>query len=234
MIKPDSPFMLTIKQLQYAYRQQEVLKHLDLEIPAGEIHGILGPNGAGKTTLFRLIAGWLKPRNGTIRWGDTPLNKEHTAFLETDPYFYPYTTGMEHLRLICDRPERIGQWNQLFDLPLKELADDYSTGMQKKLAFMGVLLQERPVLILDEPFNGVDFAGNEVMMAVIRRLGASNGITLVSSHVMQTLTHVCDRISVLKEGRIEQTVDRPGFASLEAQIREETTGHLNQLFGNWP
>ena len=225
--------MLTISHLEYAYGEKQVLTDLSLDIPGGEIHGILGPNGAGKTTLFRLVTGWLKPHSGSIRWEEAPLAKRQTAFLETDPYFYPYLTGLEYLRLIRDDPARIQQWNQLFDLPLDELADNYSTGMQKKLAFLGVLLQERPVLILDEPFNGVDFAGNEVMMAVIRRSGVLKSATLVSSHVLQTLTRVCDRISLLKDGRIGETVERPAFADLEARIRSETTGHLDELFEHW-
>ena len=225
--------MLQISELEYAYGEKPVLRGLDLEVAAGEIHGILGQNGAGKTTLFRLLAGWLKPQSGTIRWQGQGLAKQQTAFLETDPYFYPYLRGIEYLRLIRDDAIRIEQWSQIFDLPLDELAEEYSTGMQKKLAFLGVLLQERPLLILDEPFNGVDFAGNEVMMAVIRRSGLLKGATLISSHVLQTLTHVCDRISVLKDGAIAHVVERADFPALEAHIRAETTGHLDQLFEGW-
>lgn len=222
--------MLTIKNLEFGYGPKKVLHGLNIDIPGGEIHGILGPNGAGKTTLFRLVAGWLRPQSGEITWDGHPLHKRHTSFLETGPYFYPYMTGREYLRLIRDDPGRIDQWNRLFDLPLDEMAEDFSTGMQKKLAFLGVLLQERPVLILDEPFNGVDFAGNEVMMAVIRRSGILKGATLISSHVLPTLTQVCDRISVLKDGHIEQTIGRDAFPELEARIRSETTGHLDELF----
>lgn len=210
-----------------------MLENLSLEVPAGEIHGILGPNGAGKTTLFRLVAGWIKPLEGTIHCDGKPLSKRDTAFLETDPYFYPYLKGSEYLRLICDDRKKIETWNKLFDLPLDELVDDYSTGMQKKLAFTGVLLQERPVLILDEPFNGVDFAGNEVMMAVIRRSGMLKGATLISSHILNTLTRVCNRISLLGDGRILQTFERQEFDALEAKVRDDTSGLLDEVLKNW-
>ena len=225
--------MLEINQLNFSYGEKTVLQNLDLQVAPGEIHGILGANGAGKTTLFRLLAGWLKPKGGSIRWEGQAIGPRQTSFLETDPYFYPYLKGVEYLRLIRDAPERIQQWNQLFDLPLDELTDDYSTGMQKKLAFLGVLLQERPVLILDEPFNGVDLAGNEIMMAVIRRSGVLKGATFISSHILNTLTQVCDRISLLSGGRFTQTFGRAEFETLEASVRAESTAHLDQLFENW-
>lgn len=221
--------MLEIKELYFSYEKKPTLGNFNLSVPAGEIHGILGPNGAGKTTLFRLVAGWLKPGAGAITWHDQPLAKRQTAFLETEPYFYPYLKGMEYLRLIRDAPELIEKWNQLLDLPLEELTDNYSTGMQKKLAFLGTLLQDRPVLILDEPFNGVDFAGNEVMMAIIQRQGALKGATLISSHVLSTLTRVCDKISLLGNGQIVQTFDRADFAALESKVRDDTGELLDKI-----
>lgn len=220
--------MFTIRNLSFAYGRKPVLNNLDLQLPGNEVHGILGPNGAGKTTLFQLIAGALKPPPGTVLWQNQTLHKEQTAFLETNPYFYPYLQGVEYLRLICNDSKAIQQWNRLFDLPLDQLTDGYSTGMQKKLAFIGVLLQKKPVLVLDEPFNGVDFAGNEMMMAVIRRHCKIQGITLIASHILSTLTQVCDRISVLENGRIAQTFEKQDFAAMEAQIRTETDELLDK------
>jgi len=226
--------MLTIHQLTYSYGKNQVLHDLSMNISEGEIHGILGPNGAGKTTLFRLIANWLSAPPGAITWQSAPLRKRQTAYLETAPYFYPYLKGVEYLRLIRDEPAQIETWNQLFDLPLDDLVDGYSTGMQKKLAFIGVLLQNRPILILDEPFNGVDLAGNEMMMAVIRRLKNHAGITLISSHILHTLTHVCDRISLLDKGQIAQTFERKDFDALEKLVREEAQMLLDKTLENWP
>lgn len=220
--------MLTIQNLEFAYGRKHVLNGLDLTVPEGEVHGILGHNGAGKTTLFRLVAGWLPAPAGAVRWQGGRLDKRQTAFLETAPYFYPYITGEEYLRLIRPDTEGIRQWNRLFDLPLGELVDHYSTGMQKKLAFLGVLLQQRPVMILDEPFNGVDLSGNELMMAILRRKEALSGTILLSSHVLNTLTQVCDRISILRDGRLEKTVERPDFDQLEAESRQAAENLLQQ------
>lgn len=226
--------MLTIDQLHYSYGKHPVLEGISMQIPEGELHGVLGPNGAGKTTLFRLIANWLPAPADAITWQGAPVQKRQTAYLETAPYFYPYLKGVEYLRLIRDEPKQIETWNKLFELPLDDLIDGYSTGMQKKLAFIGVLLQNLPILILDEPFNGVDLAGNEMMMAIIRRRRNNKGITLISSHILHTLTHVCDRISLLDNGQITQTFDLKDFAALEKLVREEAHKRLDQTLENWP
>lgn len=225
--------MLTLEGLQFAYGNQPVLRHLDLQVPDGEIHGILGANGAGKTTLFRLLAGWLAPDAGDIRWNGQPLTKRQIAFLETDPYFYPYLKGVEYLRLIRDDQMAIEQWNQLFGLPLHHLVDEYSTGMQKKLAFIGTLLQQRPVLILDEPFNGVDLAGNEMMMAVLRRQEIRSGAMVIASHILSTLTQTCQRISILSGGQIRQTFTREAFDDLEKQVQADASNQLDHILSTW-
>ena len=225
--------MLRIEQLTYSYGKKQVLDSLSVQVAEGEIHGILGSNGAGKTTLFRLVANWLPSPPGAITWQEQAMHKHQTAYLETAPYFYPYLKGSEYLRLIRNEPEQIQQWNQLFNLPLNDLVDGYSTGMQKKLAFIGVLLQDRPIVILDEPFNGVDLAGNEMMMAVIRRRRNNAGIILISSHILHTLTHVCDRISLLDHGHITQTFEQKDFDTLEKLVRQETRTLLDKTLENW-
>lgn len=212
--------MLHIHNLHFQYRKgQPVLQGLDLQLTEGERHGIMGANGAGKTTLFHLLAGILPwPKEG-VKWHG---ERQSASFLEAEPYFYPYMTGGEYLRFISDRQDAIERWNRLFELPLEEFADEYSTGMKKKLGLMGVLLQEeRPLLILDEPFNGVDYESNEKMMAVLEHGPPGQRTVLISSHILPTLTRVCDRISVLKEGRIARTYTREAFAELEAQVKSD-------------
>ena len=222
--------MLSVDNVSYAFGKKQALQALSLSAEPGEIHGILGPNGAGKTTLFRIISGWLKPQSGAVRLDGAPAHIRKTAFLETENYFYPYVKGIEHLRLIKDDLPAIEQWNRLFQLPLERIAEDYSTGMKKKLAFIGVMLQERPLLILDEPFNGVDLESNELMMAVIRK-AASKRVTLVSSHILHTLTRVCDRISVMQGGQIEKTYEAAEFHSLERIVKEKVDREMEQAAG---
>ena len=224
---------LTINDLNFAYnKQRPVLQGLHLQIAQGEKHGILGENGAGKTTLFRLIAGWMPGAGeGSIRWNDAPLQRSDVAFLEAEPFFYPYMTGREYLRFVRDDHDLIERWNQVFNLPLEQYADEYSTGMRKKLALIAVLLQQRPVLILDEPFNGVDWESNEKIMALLAQGIARNAATLISSHILDTLTTVCDRISVLKEGVQRRTYVRAEFAELERESKLRLEVDVEGLLG---
>lgn len=210
-----------ITNLDFGYRSAEkILNGLSLQLVPGEKHGILGVNGAGKTTLFRLLSGQMKPNAGTIMHQDLPLRREQVSFLEAEPYFYPYMTGMEYLRFINDQPDQIERWNSLFDLPLPHYAEEYSTGMKKKLGLIGVLLQEkRPLLILDEPFNGVDFESNEIIMSVLKQNYTASRTVLISSHILPTLTRICQRISVLQNGSISRTYEQSEFGELEKMVQ---------------
>ena len=112
--------------------------------------------------------------------------KNHLGLLQTDPYFFPRITGQEYLRLLCNaRGIRTADFEarNIFELPLKQYALTYSTGMKKKLALMGILLQENDFFILDEPFNGVDIQSNIIITEIIRKVKGMNKIILISSHI---------------------------------------------------
>ncbi len=224
---------MDIQQISFAYTSSKpILQGLDLSLPIGEHHGILGPNGAGKTTLFRILSGQLPPQTGQILLNGALIQKEQVSLLEAEPYFYPYMTGMEYLRFVADQPSGIARWNSLFDLPLDAYAEEYSTGMKKKLALIGVLLQEeRPLLILDEPFNGVDFESAEIIMSVLNHEALSQRTILVSSHILTTLTRVCARISVLHEGLLARTYARTEFGELEAALQTDMEARVRGALG---
>jgi ABC-2 type transport system ATP-binding protein len=220
---------LHIQDLNFSYKNKApILRGVHLNVEKGQKHGILGANGAGKTTLFRLITGWL-PNQGKVLWSGHAIQSSEVAFLEAEPYFYPYMTGLEYLRFIRDDREKIGHWNAIFNLPLEQYAEEYSTGMKKKLALIATLLPERPLMILDEPFNGVDFESNEKSMAILQRGIIKDGTLLISSHILDTLTRVCDHISVLSEGQIIRTYNSGEFAELEAGIRASALSSLDHL-----
>ena len=213
--------MLDVNQVHLQLSGNSILNGLDFKAQAGAVLGILGRNGAGKTTLFRSIAGDYRLNSGEIRFHNKTLLPEQVAFLETDPYFYPYLKGFEYLQLIQNDKPRITEWGRFFDLPLEQYVDNYSTGMRKKLAFAGALLQNRPLLLLDEPFNGVDVESNEKIITLLKKIRAKQEKTmLISSHILSTLTAVCDQICIVEKGTVVRILEQIDFGQLDTFFSE--------------
>ena len=212
--------MIRVDDLRKGYGGRPVLRGLQLRFERGSVYGLVGENGAGKTTLFRCLAG-LESYTGSIHSELNPL-KDHLGFLPTDPPLLSYLTGREYLRFVCQargvQPERLDERN-VFDLPLDQYAVNYSTGMKKKLALLGVLFQQNEVFILDEPFNGVDIQSNLLISEIISALRDLGKTVLLSSHIFDTLRPVCDEIGLLREGQITESVKRGDFDRIEAEMR---------------
>ncbi|MFK7771597.1 MAG: ATP-binding cassette domain-containing protein [Saprospiraceae bacterium] len=214
--------MLEIKNLAVSYGKNEVLKNVNLTFASGMIHGVLGINGAGKSTLFNTIYGFKKPNAGSAQFQNRTIQNGDIGFMETSCYFYPLMTGFEYLKLlgIQNQDFDINKWNELFELPLHEYVENYSTGMKKKLAFIGVIAMERPILILDEPFNGVDIESNEKLLQLLIRLKSTNKIIIIASHIIESLTRICDRINLLENGMIKTTFEKNEFPILEKELKD--------------
>lgn len=214
--------MITIDKLVVAYRKElNVIDELCLNLPEGLIHGIVGLNGAGKTTLLNTLFGLKKAESGTVLFDGQRMNKMRVAYLPTENYFYPNITGNEYLRLFKNETFDAGQWNRLFDLPLNNSIDGYSTGMKKKLALMGILKQDKPLMILDEPFNGLDIETCRIIRMILLRLKDRNKTILITSHIIETLTNLCDYIHYLDKGKIKYSHDKSGFAEFEREVFEK-------------
>ncbi len=217
--------MITIRHLNKQFGANRVLRDVSLDFARGRVYGIVGENGAGKTTLFKCIAG-LEPHDGDIACELHPL-KDKLGYLPTDPFFFARMTGREYLELVTrargvvltdlDRPN-------IFDLPLDQYASTYSTGMKKKLALTGILLQPNEVFILDEPSNGVDIHSNIMITEIVRQLRDRGKTVIISSHIFATLADTCDEIFLLQDGHITRHVDRADFAALEREMRDFTVG----------
>jgi ABC-2 type transport system ATP-binding protein len=217
--------VIRIIELYKSYGDHEILHGINLDFGKGEIHGIIGENGAGKTTLFKCICG-LEDFTGTVEY-DGGVLKNHTGFLPTNPYYLSHMTAMEYLRLLCNARgivnKNIEKYN-LFDLPLGQYAETYSTGMQKKLAITGLLLQKNEVFILDEPFNGVDISSNMIIHDILLKLKKLNKTIILSSHIFSTLQDSCDFLHYLKEGKIKYSLPKGRFEKIENEMK---TGILN-------
>lgn len=209
--------MLEIQNIKVKYNKAYVIKDLSISIDTtkANILGILGKNGAGKTTLFRTIFGMID-FSGTILWKNKKLKREDIAYLETTNYFYPYIKGKEYLNYF-ESGSSLGlqDYRSLFNLPLDEYVDTYSTGMKKKLALIGVLLLDKPIIILDEPFNGLDYEGVHILYDIINELKLKQKVVLMSSHIIETLYRTCDNIAIIQDGTFTSIIEKNNFGSAD-------------------
>ena len=219
--------MIEIKDLSKHYGTKQVLKDINISFKKGRIYGIVGENGSGKTTLFRCIAG-LEKYKGDIT-SDFVQLKNHLGLLFTEPYFFTRITGKEYIQLLLNvRNIKISniETRNIFDLPLNQYASTYSTGMKKKLALTGILLQENDCFVLDEPFNGVDIQSNIIIAEIIDRLKKLGKTIIISSHIFSTLAETCDEIYLLKKGELIKRVFKQDFDKLETKMKEFSIGNI--------
>jgi len=192
---------------------------LTLRVRRGEVYGFLGPNGAGKTTTLRMILGLIRPTSGEVtvlsEAPGTANGLRRIGGMIEGPAFYPFLSGRDNLRVMAryagvpeERIEPV-----LAEVELAERGGDafgtYSQGMKQRLGVAAALLKEPELLILDEPTNGLDPAGMAEMRALIRDLGRGGRTVLLSSHLMTEVEQICDRVGIIRKGRLvtEGTVE---------------------------
>ncbi|NJM14177.1 MAG: ATP-binding cassette domain-containing protein [Bacteroidales bacterium] len=222
--------MIDISDLIVSYGKNRVINGLNIKIEPGTVHGLVGLNGSGKTTLLNTLYGLKKMDSGKITYKDLPVKRTDLAYFETENYFYPYITGKEYLQMFRSQNTsfNIAGWNQLFDLPLDKLTETYSTGMKKKLAFMGLISLNRNIYILDEPFNGIDLETVQKIKALLIKLKENNKTIIITSHILESLLSLCDFISYLNGGIIQFTKEKKDFASVETEIFSVHKDHFNK------
>ena len=213
--------MLTIRNLQVEYKKEfPVLKGIDLSMESGKIHGLVGLNGAGKTTLLNTLYSFIRPSAGSVSYNDRSLKRLDIAYLEAENYFYPYMTGREYLDLFPAGKNgfKTDSWQQLFHIPLDDITENYSTGMRKKLALLAVLKPDKPIVVLDEPFNGLDLESAHILTLILQQLRKGGKTVLVTSHVFETLTSCCDYIHHIDHGTIDRSYSKDQFEMLQKRL----------------
>ncbi|MCX6247148.1 MAG: ATP-binding cassette domain-containing protein [Bacteroidetes bacterium] len=211
--------MITVEKLVVSYVSgHNVIDGLDLVLSENTINGIVGLNGAGKTTLLNSIYGLKRIDSGTIRHNEQKISKKEMAFLVTENYFYSNITGREYLALFKNPLFDTEKWNRLFLLPLDVIIDDYSSGMKKKLALMGFLKQDKQVMILDEPFNGLDIETCRIIRQILLQIKDRGKTIIITSHIIETLTNLCDFIHYLESGKIKYSKGKKEFKKFEEEI----------------
>jgi ABC-2 type transport system ATP-binding protein len=197
------------------YGRITAVDHVDLTVRAGDVYGYLGPNGAGKTTSLRMLLGLIRPDGGTAKlFGRDPLVEgvralEGVAGFVEAPRFYPYMTGRRNLELVAalDGGGAAGRIDEALDtVDLLDRAGDraggYSHGMRQRLGIAGALLRDPKLLLLDEPTTGLDPAGMRDMRLLVRRLADAGMTVLLSSHLMAEVEELCDRVAIVRSGRV--------------------------------
>lgn len=209
--------LLEATGLRKRYGDVAALDGLDLAVDAGQVVGLLGPNGAGKTTALRILVGLVKADAGTVRIDGELVDQrwvagERVGAMVATPVFYPHLSGVENLRVLAAAwgwPQartraRISETLALVDLTAAggRAAKGYSTGMRQRLGIALALLADAPLLILDEPVNGLDPAGIVEIRDLLVALAGGGRTILVSSHLLTEVEKTCDHVTIVDRGRI--------------------------------
>lgn len=188
-----------IESLSKSYGRTRVLDNIDLSYFSGTINGIIGSNGAGKSTFLHCVAGYIPYSGNIIR-----KNIRTLGLLTANPYIFPRITGREFIDFClsakrCNLDERqLQRLNELFELPLTRYADEYSTGMLKKLHLLALLLQNNDLLLLDEPFNGLDISSSAILSELLDEWKKKGAFILISSHDLNQLIKISDTLTVIE------------------------------------
>ena len=231
--------MLKIEHLTKTYGEKKAVDDLSLHIHAGEIYGFIGHNGAGKTTTLKSVAGILQFDGGEILVDGKsvrtqPLEcKKMIAYIPDNPDLYEYMTGIKYLNFIADifgvsaqvRQERIRKYADLFELTadLAQPIAAYSHGMKQKLAIISAWLHEPKLIIMDEPFVGLDPKAAHILKGMMRELCSAGGAIFFSTHVLEVAEKLCDKVAIIKGGKLIRSgtmEEVKGDASLESVFLE--------------
>jgi len=188
------------------------IENLDLSVERGEVFGFLGPNGAGKTTTIRLLVGLLKPTAGEA-WLDgqrvdmiDPAYRKEVGYLPGEPGLYGYLTGREFIErwaaLRAEATDKALELAARFDLDLDRKIKGFSHGMKQKLAIVAAFMHGAPLLILDEPTQGLDPLAQQEFYKLIEEEHASGKTIFLSSHILVEVERVCHRVGIVREGRL--------------------------------
>ena len=230
--------MLDVRHLTKRYASIPAVQDVSFTIRPGQILGYLGPNGSGKSTTVKMLTGLLPPTEGEIWFagrkiaGDEVEYRARLGYVPEEPYLYPHLTGAEYLRLVGrlrglarrTLELRIASLLELFGLAESkhELLSNYSKGMRQKILLSGALLADPELLILDEPFSGLDVSAALLFRNLLQELARQGKMILYSSHVLEVVEKVCSEVVILHRGRmvaydsVERLRELQAHASLEA------------------
>ncbi len=210
--------MLNISHLTKKYGDKKAVDDLSLHIAPGVIYGFIGHNGAGKTTTLKSVVGILSFDEGEITIGGISIKKDPLAckkmfaYIPDNPDLYDYMTGIKYLNFIADifsvgdaeRKERIEKYAELFEIKasLGQAIASYSHGMKQKLAIIAAWIHAPKLVIMDEPFVGLDPKAAHILKGMMRELCDEGGAIFFSTHVLEVAEKLCDKVAIIKNGKL--------------------------------
>ena len=236
--------MLKIENLTKTYWEKKAVDDLTLHINPGEIYGFIGHNGAGKTTAIKSCCGILPFDQGEIfikgmSVKENPLEcKKVLAYIPDNPDLYEFMTGIQYLNFIADifaveadrRQTLIGKYADIFEITddLAQPVGAYSHGMKQKLAIISALIHEPELIIMDEPFVGLDPKASHRLKEIMRNICREGGAIFFSTHVLEVAEKLCDKVAIIKKGKLIKegtTEEVRGDVSLEEVFLELEDSH---------
>ena len=218
LFSKEEELMLNIKNLTKSYGGKKAVDDLTLHIMPGEIYGFIGHNGAGKTTTLKCAVGILRFDSGEIEIGGVSVKTDPTAckrmlaYIPDNPDLYDFMTGIKFLNFVADiygvsvndRTERIRKYGDVFELTgdLAQPISAYSHGMKQKLAIIAAWLHDPKLIIMDEPFVGLDPKAAHVLKQMMREVCDNGGAIFFSTHVLEVAEKLCDKVAIIKNGRL--------------------------------
>ena len=210
--------VLSINRLTKCYGEKKAVDDLSLSIRAGEIYGFIGHNGAGKTTTLKSVVGILAFDAGEIKVNGVSVTedpiavKREIAYIPDNPELYGYMSGIRYLNFIADifrvpselREERIRKYAEAFDLSadLAQAISSYSHGMKQKLAVISAWIHAPKLVVMDEPFVGLDPKASHTLKEMMRELCDEGGAIFFSTHVLEVAEKLCDKVAIIKSGKL--------------------------------
>lgn len=236
--------MLEIRNLNKFYGSKQVLFNINMELNKGDICAFIGANGAGKTTTIKSIIGLIPFESGSIyidgvNVQEKPLQiKSMLSYVPDNPELYSFMRGIDYLNFIADifkisfedRKEKFEKYSQAFGIrqELGDKIDTYSHGMQQKLALIGALIHDPKLIILDEPFVGLDPLATRFIREEFKRLALEEGVTIIfSTHVLEVAEKLCNKVALIKKGKLlvfgetEEILNKTSLEELFVERMEE-------------
>ena len=231
--------MLRIENLTKRYGEKTAVNNLSLHIAPGEIYGFIGHNGAGKTSTLKCIVGIQDFDEGEIYINSKSIKKQPIeckrlfAYIPDNPDIYDFMTGIQYLNFVADifevsqqeRSELIKKYADMFEISgsLNDAINSYSHGMKQKLVIISALIHSPKLIIMDEPFVGLDPKASHILKGIMRQICDDGGAIFFSTHVLEVAEKLCDRVAIIKNGNlvVSGTIDEvKGDGSLEEVFLE--------------